>query len=266
MYRLMPEDRGAEIHQDLDSWWSFYQNDRCLEWVQKCLLKHALEAKPENLDRAGLLISGESAGGLLAVYSWLNQSSLVIKALYLQYPMLKHYEKKVSSNNRVRYMDTEISLDEIKKRATELVELTDDQRRDGRVVSRSDCKPPFGMLAAVMLSNTCKWKEVYQDGNEDVKDAPSLLESRVEEKLLPYSFPKVFFVHGTADEVIPIKNTEEFVKRLNEVLKLWKCNKVVEFLKLEDVGHGFDYEIKGHPCQKQIEEMMESLVDAWKGG
>lgn len=266
MYRLMPEDRGSEIYADVNQWWEFYNKPEGLtKWVQGCLQKHSLDVEQELLKiKGGLLISGESAGGLLAVRSWLN-GKVNVRVLYLQYPVLKYYEKDVPKGKPVEYMGLEMSMEDVERRTTELINVANDQRATGRSVSRSDTKPPLGMLGASLLSNTKKWEAVFKDG-KDVMDAPGLLMHKVATDKPPQSFPKVFIIHGTKDTTAPMKNTEEFIESLKKALKGWECTDDIEFIKLQGLGHAFDYESRSNEnCRGQIGEVMESVIAAWIG-
>ena len=264
MHRLMPEDSGEEIYADVITWWDFYQSERLDAWVEDCLKDHGQNECITKLSKNNLLVSGESAGGLLAVYSWLFSVDLHIQVLYLQYPMLNFY-KKTMPEDGVEYMGRKISAEEVKQRADALIKVVNRQRDEDRIVSRSDSKPPIGMAAAMLLSNTQQWQKCFQGKSrpEQPLDAPGYLLHNRRNKILPDSFPKIFIIHGTNDTACPIQDTKDFVKILDDPLERWDCVGKAKLEKFEGQGHAFDYEVKGKPFEGQINDVMKSVLTAW---
>ena len=257
MYRLMPEDCGPDIYQDIDNWWNFFASKECDKWVESCLKKHEMESCIAKLSKKNLLVSGESAGGLLAVYSWLCSPRADIRTLYLQYPVLNYYKKDMPKDF-VNYMELNIAVSEIPIRLDALLEVVDKQRAEDRLASHSDTKPPIGMLAATLLSNLDRWKERFQ-----AKDAPGLLDSLMEAGQKPASFPDIHIIHGTKDSAVPIENTRAFVKELNYAFKQWEHTGRLELWEVEGEGHAFDYVVKGKDFECQIKSLMRSIIIAW---
>lgn len=253
----MPEDRGPDIYQDIDNWWKFFASKECDKWVESCLKNQKMESCIAKLSKKNLLVSGESAGGLLAVYSWLCSPRADIRALYLQYPVLNYYKKDMPKDF-VSYMGLQIAVSEIPIRLEAVLEAVDKQRAEDRLASRSDTKPPIGMLAAPLLSTLDRWKERFQ-----AKDAPGLLDSLMEAGQKPVSYPHIYIIHGTKDPAVPIDNTRDFVKKLNDAFKKWKYTGQLELMEVEGEGHAFDYVVKGKNFEGQITSLMQSVTDAW---
>lgn len=79
-YRLVPEASGEDILEDLRDFWTWFHNHGVDDFLASQNVK--LE-----LDYEHLLVSGESAGGYMALQSGLTRPKGEIKALLLQYPM-----------------------------------------------------------------------------------------------------------------------------------------------------------------------------------
>ncbi|OAG07463.1 alpha/beta-hydrolase [Paraphaeosphaeria sporulosa] len=82
-YRLVPESSGADILEDLADFWSWF-NDK---GVDKYLTSQNVNV---DLDYKHLLVSGDSAGGYMALQSGLTRPEGEINAILAQYPMTNH--------------------------------------------------------------------------------------------------------------------------------------------------------------------------------
>lgn len=250
LHRLMPEDRGQDILDDIDDWWDFYLNDLFMKWVKSCLEGVRLGAALVVLQN--LIISGESAGGLLAVYTWLTQSAkLSITAIYLQYPMLNHYRRDMPAGGAT-YMEHTITEERLRPLVDAMIKKSDEMRKAGRNASRSDATPPSGMAAAMGLSLLQLWKSVFQDG-KGIMDTPERLEHMRKIEAKPAQFPPIYIIHGTKDTNVPIADTDAFVDTLTAMSKIWKEDIKIDYERVaklgekgtdgysEEVAHAFDY-------------------------
>jgi hypothetical protein len=174
-YMLMDgrRDRRTSYGQDL-----FAYIDDMVQWIasvefvnqikERCLNLEAL-LQIDQLD----LVSGESAGGHLAIYCWLSrQTSIKIKAIYLQYPMLASYKRQPGHE----YMGQLQSFHNTRLHALTL--LIDIFTR-GPVLGRVGAQPPNGMGAAYLLSSVCIMT-VVNDGKPKLVSAWQLLFQEVD--------------------------------------------------------------------------------------
>jgi len=257
----MPEDRGEEIQDDICAWWEYYSSLDFHDWIQDCI-RDSIK-KEFSLRRDLLLISGESAGGMLAVYTWLTHSGSVlpIRALYLQYPMLNYYSRNMDGKE-VSYMDIHVTRQDIEHGAEALISCTNKQRAENRCVSRSDSEPPEGMAAAMCLSNTHRWEEVFKDGKADILDIRGNLERLRKSYHKLEHFPDMFIIHGQQDKAIPIADTREFKTSVTDLAETAGKTVNINFREFPGKDHAFDYEIKPGD-DEQVDAMMRSIIEAW---
>ncbi|PSN60448.1 alpha/beta-hydrolase [Corynespora cassiicola Philippines] len=106
-YRLMPEHDGQDIIEDIDAFWNIVRGDKEFRSPLSEDICKRFGTSEINLDWHKVMVSGESAGGFLAAYSGLTEQreNLTIRTVYLQYPMLKHYERNFPKKNAVKWMD-----------------------------------------------------------------------------------------------------------------------------------------------------------------
>jgi acetyl esterase/lipase len=203
---------------------------------------------PVNKDQ--LLVSGESAGGFLAVYSWLTQpEATAIKALYLQYPMLFYYNREpgvffgrqVTLNNANEHLD--YCLAEIQA-----------LKETGRLQSISVAHPPEHMTMAYCLSATKRWKDVF-----DHADIEGMLKKKDDK---PATFPEMYVYHGDADVQVPIENTRTFI---NMVEERWpQMVGKIHFTTVKGQAHAGDYEVDEREAGKEwLRDMLEGIRKAW---
>ncbi|KAL5408527.1 hypothetical protein PMIN06_001958 [Paraphaeosphaeria minitans] len=79
-YRLVPESSGADILEDLADFWSWFNDNG----VDKYLTSQNVNV---DLDYKHLLVSGDSAGGYMALQSGLTRPKDEINTILVQYPM-----------------------------------------------------------------------------------------------------------------------------------------------------------------------------------
>jgi acetyl esterase/lipase len=143
----MPEHQGKDILADVDRFWEWYQSPDFEEIMRKlCPNMNGKFLRDE------LLVSGDSAGGFLATHSWLSQPKLHIKAMYLQYPMLRAYTR-----HRVDpYRGVELEKKHFYGVADRIHGKMKEMEDNGTLKSRTDSIPPLGMDLAYTLSSATK--------------------------------------------------------------------------------------------------------------
>jgi hypothetical protein len=153
-YRKMPEVHGKELFDDVDTFWQWY-----LSLEGRKQLEEKTKVKFHNYEKP--LVSGESAGGHLAVYSWWTQKKLKIAGIYLQYPMLRAYtrgletedpEQPESGNLGQKYRGLHISEHEIQQIARHNFGFL--VKKKGQVELRANSDPPLGMAMAFISSTS----------------------------------------------------------------------------------------------------------------
>ncbi|KAF2449839.1 hypothetical protein P171DRAFT_336068, partial [Karstenula rhodostoma CBS 690.94] len=87
-YPRFPLADIRDITQAIDDFWRwFYESSDMTTDYKRCV-------EGLKINRKKLIISGESAGGYVAAYSVIHpHPKLEANALFLRYPMLRHYER-----------------------------------------------------------------------------------------------------------------------------------------------------------------------------
>jgi acetyl esterase/lipase len=239
---LMPEHNGKEIMSNTNDFWNWFQ-------THFPVMMRNMNV-PINKDQ--LLVSGESAGAFLAVYSWLTQpEAIAIKALYLQYPMLFYYDREPGV-----FFGRHVPLDMANKHLDKCLAEIQALKETDRLQSISAAHPPKHMTMAYCLSATKRWKEVF-----DHDDIEGMLGKKSDE---PATFPEIFVYHGDADVQVPIQNTRTFI---NIVEKKWpEMIGKIHFTTVEGQAHAGDYEVdEREPGKEWLRDMLKGIKEAWFG-
>lgn len=202
----------------------------------------------------GIAVSGDSAGGWLAMYSYLTKFALStggtkqhlpIRVVYVQYPMLRHY-KRARPASGYAYMKHGIPDDDHAKAGAALRAAW--QRWRG-VLAEEGISPhdinilrpwaPLGVSASY-LSSTYQdlWRDMFQDGDDSMPDVIGQLE-RMSPVDAPAGDTSFFFYHGVEDKNCSIDDSRDAVTLLQE-----NCGVRPQNIYLHEVGgkeHGFDH-------------------------
>lgn len=270
-YRLLPEATGRDILRDVRHFWAWFHG-RAPPGVPggsfSAVVKRLLPSFSVNPER--LIMSGDSAGAFLAVYSWLRCKTSAIRALYLAYPMLGYYNWPTTQQEFVyrgcpatkSWAGTAVNTITAKIQSLERRNLTP------TTVKRM---PPDGCAANFKLGFTGSWKQVFQrerrDGRTGVQDIPGMVAQMLQNGYAPGSLPQIFIHHGHDDPQCPISTTEDFVDTLQ---RTWysHCSEIVRFTEVksiegkEEVGHGYDHDLD-EENEPWLREILEGISAAW---
>ena len=243
-YPLGPEANYTDISKAMSDFLRFYRMDGCFEdgvdnWTE-WLTKET--DKSFTIDRNNLFIEGESAGGHAAVTALFHNARskkefrLPIKAVFLRYPMIKHYKREEPANRVLDFMGHQYPMAVVNEKAQalkkEILKLedmkvgdTDDNRR-GYVRTRTKGYAPQYMWPAPLLSITGEWQWLFQRehglGNVEGKAGePKNLDAveKVERLAVTVdheSFPPIVIHHGVDDPNCPFENTKAFKEALHK--------------------------------------------------
>lgn len=284
-YRKMPESHGDEILKDVDTFWDWVQCSDFYADLSELFPKIVLQ-------RGQPLVTGESAGGFLAVYSWLSQPDLRIKAMYLQYPMLRSYTRNAGND----YREVTISEQDVQKYAKIYCDHIKKLKEDGLIIPRMSESPPQGMDMAYVLSSAKKdvmyngkpvsisyWTWWFQQldildrlreitgqlatatptWSGKAKSPPSevfILPSARHKK--PTYAPEIFISHGVEDKNCPIQDSRDFKELVEQLVEDAK----IEIEEVLGAKHGFDYETdETEKDNDWLKKLMKSVGMAWTG-
>ncbi|KAF2276502.1 alpha/beta-hydrolase [Westerdykella ornata] len=265
-YRKMPDVHGKEILEDVDTFWAWYQGDEFSKDLSNAFID--LGAQKFNcmvqINKSQLLISGESAGGFLAAYSWLPQPSLQINALYMQYPMLCQYTRNAGNPYRGRA----ISKEDVQKLAKKHLRDIEKLEKAGQLQSRTASDPPEGMDMAYVFSSAKKtvngkrispWEYWFRE--LDILQRLDRIAANDTRYPRPSYCPDTFISHGDQDTNCPLKDTSKPYQE--KVLRMFP-NAKVHIEVRADAAHAFDYDIdikdKG---TEWLLALYENIKEAW---
>jgi acetyl esterase/lipase len=211
-YRLVPEHTGVDIKQDLDDFWIWFHSPALPAFLASKL------GSPPNLDYTKLLVSGESAGGYMALMSGLTQPRDSIKAILAQYPMTNYLRREPSE-----------TLFDAPAPGPQFVDEYMASVAQGTVVSSAI--PPARSHLTYALSAHGRYLEFF---GSDEKLWPVHL---VEDKTY---MPPTWIVHGDKDAAVSIDDVKEFAEKWKKYMKEGELK--LEIRKGED--HGFDVVVK----------------------
>ncbi|KAH7030066.1 Alpha/Beta hydrolase protein [Macrophomina phaseolina] len=237
-YRLLPEACGLDILADISSLWT---------WLFTSLHTYILLRDPIysycGIDMKRIMVSGESAGGWLALQSAFMHPGQ-IKAILGIFPMLDlgddHFTHGGRKSSIGMLLDNAIVDDYV----------TSAQTHPDRVVS--SIMPPERMDFSVALFQHGRVGELL--GRSRVLYPLELLEEvgRAGTRL-----PPLLIVHGTDDTVVPVEGSVRFAREW----ETWQRDSAVR-LVLRPGEHGFEGKARAEE-ESWLREVLEWVADRW---
>lgn len=247
-YRLLPEARGIDILSDVASLWSWV-----FASLHSLVLRRDPLGTPTGVDLGRILVTGESAGGWLALQSAFAHPARVCAVLGV-FPMLdlgdEHFSRRragagASNEDKAGIMGLGTLLDE----AIVDAYVAAAQQAPRRVVS--SVSPPERMELSLAA---------FQHGRVgELLGAERALYPlwRVEELgRAGVRLPPLLIVHGADDSVVPVEGSRRFVR----AWKTWQPLSRVR-LVLRPGEHGFEAGARAE--EKWLGDALEWVADAW---
>ncbi|KAF9690514.1 hypothetical protein EKO04_011462 [Ascochyta lentis] len=213
-YRLLPEHSGADILEDVRDLWA---------WVENHLADFVLRVAPGvEIDLDRLLVGGDSSGGWCALHSVFELPEGRIKAMFLEYPMVKKWCKsKEWLEQRGLPALSEKHIDEYLSQVAE-----------GSVVYGA-IPPARAELCYAFSANQHRWDLSF--GTE--KGLHPI--DRVSERK---TFPPSLILHGDSDTSVNLQDCQEFLQRIEEVMGP-TVSEMTRLVVREGEEHGFEVEM-----------------------
>lgn len=211
-YRLAPEHTGVDILEDLADFW---------KWINNGSLTSYLSSKHDSLDLdySKVLVSGDSAGGYMALMSGITQpKDINIKAILAQYPMTNYLRREPSD-----------TFFDMPSPGPEAIDQHISSIAPNTVFSSAI--PPARMGISYALSAYGKYLHYF---GEDKKLWPI---NAIEDAK---AMPPTWIIHGDADTAVDVKDSQDFVAK-------WTKYEVAGEVKLSVLPgqeHGFDIVLK----------------------
>lgn len=221
-YRLLPEATSPEIYVDIEDFWSWLHSPAFTQLL-------ANHSTPTEADLNRILTAGDSAGGLLSIYTALAHPQNIRSATASYpwtYPSSESFTSARSSppfghstpeSAYTTYMETAVL---------------------GTPKSSIDTQESLGfMLAAVEHGHLA---ELYERGTEGVSRELLYPGSKLEVADLALPRAGIAIIHGRQDSVVPVGDVERFVERAREVGKSLGLSGPGVTLTVREGEHGFD--------------------------
>jgi acetyl esterase/lipase len=211
-YRLTPENNGAAILEDLSDFWTWANAGNVMKFL-------ASKSHDVDLDREKVLVTGDSAGGYMALMSALTQPKGSMKAVLAQYPMTQYM--------RIAPGDTFFGMP---APGPEVAEQHIASMTPGTVISSAIPPARSGLSYSLAAYNNMYLEHFGPD-----------------EKMWPFGkladaeeMPPTWIIHGDKDQAVSVLDSQDFVKRWTEK----EVRGEVKLDVLPDVDHGFDIGLK----------------------
>ncbi|ORY08065.1 Alpha/Beta hydrolase protein [Clohesyomyces aquaticus] len=252
-YRLMPEANGEQLLSDVKSFWDWYLDGSAQAAVQG----------QATFDIELLLVSGESAGGFLAVYSWfILKPTLKVNVLYLQYPMLRKYQRDFGKQKTGKCLGENVDLSKVDWTVETCLDEIEKIRAAGKIPQSTGADFPQRLGITFALSASKRWGEAFAQ--------PDILDMVPDVNPDLITFPRIYVFHGLEDENCPAKDTKEFVDVIRQ--KWWgenmkrdtlkEAKEWVVYTEVERQAHGFDKLIRATDAE-WLKDMNGGVCKHW---
>ncbi|KAH8712250.1 Alpha/Beta hydrolase protein [Phaeosphaeriaceae sp. PMI808] len=227
-YRLVPEHSGDDILEDLADFWTWYNDGG----VEKFLSSQNVNIE---LDYDRLLVSGESAGGYVALQAGLTRPKGDIKAILVQYPMTNYPRRKATETLLSMPSPPPSFIDEHMASV-----------KPGTVVSSAVFPARVELIYGLGVYG--RYNEFFGTGKHlwpitAIEDAKS--------------FPPTFILHGEQDTSVKIEDSRAFVKKAKDVIPDAEIK-----LAVREGDHGFDGELKEDE-EEWLKEGLQWIEGKW---
>lgn len=227
-YRLTPEHTGNDILEDLADFWKWINGGGLTDFFAS--QKLAIEVDFEHM-----LVSGDSAGGYMALMSGISMPRGAIKAIIAQYPMTNYLRCDPDAPFKVDPKPPLSLVDE------HIASIT-----PGTVISSAT--PPARMELSFALAAYGRYNEFFGTGKH-LWPITAIEEAE--------HFPPTLIIHGEQDTAVSIEDSRAFVKKAGEVVP----GAEIKFA-MTDGDHGFDVEMKEDE-HEWLREGLEWVESKW---
>ncbi|KAL4940402.1 hypothetical protein BDV06DRAFT_20350 [Aspergillus oleicola] len=248
-YRLLPQATSLEINEDVADFWTWLRSPK----LEDTLLAHERETE---LDLARLLVTGESAGGLLSINSALGLAypdSAGVHAAIALYPSVDMKSPDFTLPRSIPPFGQDFDesvIDEILSTAPE-----------GPISSTGGDYLPL-MLAAIEYGHLGEW---YARGSNETKHSEFLypldqLNKYPEAVSIPVG--GITIIQGQNDTVVPPGHSVPFVEKMRKVVEeQGGDSEKIQFITKEG-EHGFDGDLR-YAQEEWLRDALKPVVKAW---
>ncbi|KAL4899926.1 hypothetical protein BDW74DRAFT_162707, partial [Aspergillus multicolor] len=246
-YRFMPQATGLEIYDDTEDFWG---------WLKSPAFSDLLSAhsSPAIADLDRIIVSGESAGGLLSVNTSLTHAS-EIRATIALYPSIDPSAPDFAEPRTKDRLPFGLSTPET---------VIDDALTASGI---PECGPVSSLIQNDWLGVMCaaiehgrlgKWYARGSEGSgrQDLLYPPRRLEKP--DASIPVG--GITVIHGEQDSVVPASHPVPFVERAREVFKGKPGGDKIAMV-VHEGEHGFDANVRYE--EPWMKEALSTAVEEW---
>ncbi|KAL3432674.1 Alpha/Beta hydrolase protein [Aspergillus tetrazonus] len=243
-YRLMPQATGLDIYDDIKDFWA---------WLQSSAVEDILATytTPTEIDLAHILVTGESAGGLLSINSALQLANshfvgFPVRAAIGMYPTV--------DMNSTDFTEPRTTPPFGQHFDESIISAILDTAPDGPITSTFGDYLPL-MLAAIEYGYLGDWYARDSHHSETLYPLKQLKKG--------VQIPKggITIIQGLNDTVVPPHHSEPFITRLAKVTAGQPGNDKIQFITHEG-EHGFDGDLRYNE-EAWLQEALRPAVEAW---
>ncbi|RDW92725.1 uncharacterized protein DSM5745_00047 [Aspergillus mulundensis] len=246
-YRLMPQATSLEIYDDIEDFWA---------WLKSPAFSGLLSTHntPTQADLDRILVSGESAGGLLSVNTSLTHAS-EIRATIALYPSLDPSAPEFSETRGKERLPFGLSTPET---------VIDEALAKAAI---PECGPVSSLIQPDWLGVMCAAIEHGKIGAWYVRGSEG---SGRQDLLFPVrrlegpdvGIPRggITVIHGAQDSVVPVAHPVPFVERARQVFKGRPGGDRIAMV-VHEGEHGFDTGVRYE--EPWMKEALSTAVEAW---
>ncbi|KGO69172.1 Alpha/beta hydrolase fold-3 [Penicillium italicum] len=241
-YRLLPEATGAEIYTDIEDLWTWLHSAEFVDLL-------ANQSTPTTVDLSRILVSGDSAGGLIGLYLALAHPT-EIRSAAVAYPFVDPSSEAFSSP-RAKPPFNNLVPESVVQESMKAVVLD---------TAKSSIITPDSLSFMLATIQHGAITSMYERGSKDVPREVLYPMRRLEQPNFEIPQGGIAVIHGRQDTVVPLGDVEKFIARANEVTKDLPGNEKIT-LTVQDGEHGFDATTSYK--EPWLREAIKSVVDAW---
>lgn len=253
-YRLLPETTSPEIYTDIEDFWS---------WLHSATFSSLLSSTsgstsgsgpvPVEADLNRILLAGDSAGGLLSIYTALAHPK-EIRSATASYPWINPSSENFKGTRKNPPFGNSTPESVYLEYMAAL--------QPGAI--KSSVSTPESLTLMLSAGEHGHLSTLYERGTEGVDKNILYPTHKIEEGEGNVDFPVggIAIIHGRQDSVVPVEDVEEFVDRARVIGGNLALEGPGVTLTIRDGEHGFDGDLRFDE-EEWLREAFGEAVRVW---
>lgn len=251
-YRLLPESTSPEIYTDLEDFWTWLHSPAFSSLLASTSISGSASV-PVEADLNRILLAGDSAGGLLSIYTALAHPK-EIRSATASYPWIN----PSSENFKGTRKNPPFGHSTPESVYLEYMEAL----QPGTI--KSSISTPESLTLMLSAGEHGHLSTVYERGTEGVDKSILYPTHKIEEGKGKVEFPRggIAIIHGKQDSVVPVEDVEGFVDRARVIGEELALQGPGVTLTIKDGDHGFDGDLR-YDEEEWLREAFGEAVRVW---